>query len=51
LRRGLAGARVELLGGQRAERMRHHDRAQRVHAERRALHRRLVLEDRRDDDG
>jgi hypothetical protein len=44
------GAGVELFGGERAEGVRHHDRAERVHAERRALHGRFMFEDGGDDD-
>lgn len=51
LRCGFVGAGVELLGGEGAQRVRHDDRPQRVHAERGALDGGLMFEDGGDDDG
>jgi hypothetical protein len=51
LRGGFSRARVELFAGDRAQRMGDHDRLERFHAERGALHERFMLEDGGDDDG
>ena len=45
------GAGVELFGGERAERVRHDDGAECVHAERGTLDGGFMLEDGGDDDG
>jgi hypothetical protein len=51
LRGGFSRARIELFGRDRAQRVRDHDRLERFHAERGALHEGFVLEDGGDDDG